>query len=125
MNAKVDTQDSKLDGLKLTAAAVIAGAGLAGFYFFPDQHLLVRVLGLLVVFAIAIALAMTTARGRSLWQFMQDTRMEVRKVVWPGRSETTQTTLLVVAMVFVVALLLWLYDSLLGWLIRLLTGQGA
>ena len=51
--------------------------------------------------------------------------VSVRKVVWPGRTETTQTTLLVVVMVFVVALLLWLYDSLLGWLIRLLTGQGA
>ncbi len=125
MNAKVDTQETKLDGPKLTVAALIAAAGLAGFYFFPDQHLLVRVIGMLVMFGIAAALALTTARGRGLWQFMQDTRMEVRKVVWPGRTETTQTTLLVVAMVFVVALLLWLYDSLLGWLIRLLTGQGA
>jgi len=125
MNAKVDTEDSKLDGLKLTAAAVIAGAGLAGFYFFPDQHLLVRVVGLLAVFGIAAALGLTSTPGRNLWQFMQDTRMEVRKVVWPGRTETAQTTLLVVGMVFVVALLLWLYDSLLGWLIRLLTGQGA
>jgi len=125
MNAKVDTEDSKLDRLKLTAAAVIAGAGLAGFYFFPDQHLLVRVVGLLAVFGIAAALGLTSTPGRNLWQFMQDTRMEVRKVVWPGRTETAQTTLLVVSMVFVVALLLWLYDSLLGWLIRLLTGQGA
>jgi preprotein translocase subunit SecE len=125
MNAKVDTEESKMDGPKLTVAALIAGAGLAGFYFFPDQHLLVRVIGLLVVLGVAAGLALTTDRGRALWQFMQDTRMEVRKVVWPGRSETTQTTLLVVGMVFIVALLLWLYDSLLGWLIRWLTGQGA
>ena len=73
----------------------------------------------------AAAIALTTARGRGLLQFLADTRMEVRKVVWPGRTETTQTTLLVVGMVFIVALLLWLYDSLLSWLIRLLTGQGA
>jgi len=125
MNGKVETQETKADGLKLGLAALVAAGGLAGFYFLPDQHLLVRVVGLLVVLGIAVALALTTVRGRGLWQFAQDTRMEVRKVVWPGRTETTQTTLLVVAMVFVVALLLWLYDSLLGWLIRWLTGQGA
>jgi len=125
MNAKVDTQETKLDGPKLTVAALVAAGGLAGFYLFPDQHLLVRVVGLLVVLGVAAAIALTTARGRGLLQFLADTRMEGRKVVWPGRTETTQTTLLVVGMVFIVALLLWLYDSLLGWLLRLLTGQGA
>jgi transcriptional antiterminator NusG len=99
MNAKVDTQETKLDGPKLTVAALVAAGGLAGFYLFPDQHLLVRVVGLLVVLGIAAAIALTTARGRGLMQFLADTRMEVRKVVWPGRTETTQTTLLVVVLV--------------------------
>jgi preprotein translocase subunit SecE len=59
------------------------------------------------------------------WQFLVEARMEVRKVVWPGRTETTQTTLLVVGMVFIVAILLWAYDSLLGALMSWLTGFGA
>jgi preprotein translocase subunit SecE len=67
---------------------------------------------------------LTTNLGRSLWGFILESRIEVRKVVWPSRDETTRTTLLVFAMVFVVGLILWVLDMFLFWGVRLLTGQG-
>ena len=86
--------------------------------------MLLRTLGLLVVAAGAAALALTSAQGRQLWRFALDSRMEVRKVVWPTRQETIQTTLIVIVMVFILGLILWLFDTILRSIFNLLVGQG-
>jgi len=67
-----------------------------------------------VVTVISVGIALTTERGRSFDQLRKESWVEVRKVVWPSRQETIQTTLVVMAVVVVVALLLWLVDTLLG-----------
>ena len=118
-------QSNRQDALRLSIALVLILSALAGFYYMAEQSLLIRVIGLIAVLGVAIAIAMTTERGRSTWGFFQDARMEVRKVVWPGRSETTQTTMLVLAMVIVMALLLWMFDSVLSLAVRWLAGLGA
>jgi preprotein translocase subunit SecE len=119
-----ETQASGLDTVKLAAAGVLLGGAVVAFYWFADQSLLVRVLGLLAVAALSVALASQTALGRSVWGFLGDTRTEVRKVVWPTRAETTQTVLAVLFVVVLMGVLLWLLDMFLLWAIRLLTGQG-
>jgi preprotein translocase subunit SecE len=83
-----------------------------------------RVLGLLAAVGLAVAVGLTTEKGASLWRFLQESRAELRRVDWPTRAETVQTTLAVMAMVVLVGLALWLIDMLLFWLVRLLTGQG-
>ncbi|MEJ2687210.1 MAG: preprotein translocase subunit SecE [Gammaproteobacteria bacterium] len=124
MNARVDTRGSKLDSFKLTVALVLLAAGVGAFYYFADQVLVVRVIGLLVVAGVSVLISSQTATGRRAWKFVQDARTEVRKVVWPTRSETTQTTLVVVVMVIAMGILLWLLDMFLLWAVRLLTGHG-
>ncbi len=66
--------------------------------------------------------ALQTAKGKSFLVLAKEARTEIRKVVWPTRQETTQTTLIVVAVVLVMALLLWGLDSLLGWAVSLIVG---
>jgi len=61
-------------------------------------------------------------RGGAFWQLVKGSRTEIRKVIWPTRQETTQTTMIVVAFVFVMALILWAMDSLLGWLVSMAIG---
>ena len=61
--------------------------------------------------------------GQKVWVFAKQSRMELRKVVWPTRQETIQTTMIVVAMVVVMALVLWGVDSILTWAITWLTGS--
>ncbi len=112
---------SKLDVVKLLGAATIVLVALGGFYYFPGESLLIRVIGLLVAIGIAAGIALTTAKGREVWRFGQDARGELRKVDWPTRTETVQTTLAVFAMVTILGLLLWLVDSLLLWIVRFLT----
>jgi preprotein translocase subunit SecE len=124
MTTKIETHDSRLDVAKLALAGVVLAAGIVAFYYFAGQSLLLRVLGLLVVAAIAVAIASQTEKGRNAWEFMQEARNEVRKVVWPTRQETVQTTLVVIALVIVFAILMWLLDWLLFGAVRFLTGQG-
>jgi preprotein translocase subunit SecE len=125
MNAKVEAESSRLDSLKLGAAVLMVAGGIYAFYHFEDQHLVLRVLGLLAVAAIAIFIAAQTDLGRNVLGFIGGAQSEVRRVVWPTRTETVQTTLAVVLMVFLVGIFLWLLDMLLLWAIQLLTGQGS
>ena len=122
MDAKTELQGSRADTLKLISALLIITLAIASFYYYADQSLLVRVIGLLVVGGIAVAIGFRTEQGRQLWGFLRDAQIEVHKVVWPTREETIKATLLVVLMVVVVAIFLWLLDLLLGWLVRMLTG---
>lgn len=124
MNSKAEPQDSRFDTVKLITALLILVGAVGGFYYYSEQSTLVRVLGLLAAVGVAALVALQTDRGRFVWAFFKDAQVEVRKVVWPTRKETVQTTLIVMAMVIVVAIFLWLLDMLLAWAVRLLTGQG-
>lgn len=124
MNARAEAGATGLDTTKLVAAAVLLVAGIYGFYHFAAYSALLRVVGLLVVGGLAAAVALQTEQGRRLWQFAGDSRTEVRKVVWPTRQETIQTTLVVIVMVLILGIILWLFDMMLMGILRLLTGQG-
>ncbi len=125
MNAKTEVEGSGLDTAKLTVAIVLLLAGIGAFYQFEGYSILLRVLGLLVVGSAALGIAYQTRVGRLAWGFVQASRAEVRKVVWPTRQETVQTTLVVFVMVLVMGIMLWLFDLMLMTIVRALTGHGA
>ena len=124
MTAQSEPGTPVADIIKQVLALVLIIAGVGGFYYFSEQSLLLRVLALVVVFVLAAGLLFTTGLGGKIWQFMKESRIEVRKVIWPSRQETTQTTVIVFVMVFLVGLVLWLLDMFLFWGVRMLTGQG-
>ncbi|MGB5472000.1 MAG: preprotein translocase subunit SecE [Gammaproteobacteria bacterium] len=124
MNAKVETEVSRFDGLKLTLAVLLLAGGIGAFYYFEDQLLVVRVLGLLAVAGVAVFIAAQSSMGRGVLGFVTGAQSEVRRVVWPTRAETVQTTLAVLFIVLLVGIALWLLDMVLLWAIKLLTGQG-
>ena len=113
---------NRADTYKLLAAGALILIALVAFYVFANHSLLVRVIGLLAAAGAAVAIALKTEVGAETLEFTQGARAELRKVVWPTRAETTQTTLIVIAMVVIMGLLLWLFDVLLLWLVRLVTG---
>lgn len=124
MNAKVETEVSRFDGLKLTLAVLLLAGGIGAFYYFEDQLLVVRVLGLLAVAGVAVFIAAQSSMGKGVLGFVTGAQSEVRRVVWPTRAETVQTTLAVLFIVLLVGIALWLLDMVLLWAIKLLTGQG-
>ncbi|MNC23441.1 preprotein translocase subunit SecE [compost metagenome] len=122
MNAKAENKDSRLDILKWSAATILVAVAVVGNQYFSAEPLLYRVLGIVVLAVAASFVALQTAKGGAFFALAKEARTEIRKVVWPTRQETTQTTLIVVAVVLVMALLLWGLDSLLGWLVSLIVG---
>ncbi len=125
MNSKTESTQSTFDSVKLTLALVLVLGAIAAYYYFADASKLPRFLGLVGATVIAAVIASQTDKGRSLAGFVKESQIEVRRVVWPTRQETLQTTLVVMAVVLVVAVLLWLLDLMLGGLVRLLMGQGS
>ena len=124
MNAKVETEASRFDGMKLLLAVSLLAGGITAFYYFEEQMLVVRVLGLLAIAGIAVFVAAQSSAGKNILGFITGAHSEVRRVVWPTRAETVQTTLAVLVMVLLVGIALWLLDMLLLWAIQYLTGQG-
>jgi preprotein translocase subunit SecE len=123
MNTQTEASTNIFDVVKQVFSVVFVIAGIAAFYHFSDVKLIYRVLGLLAVSGGVVAMLATTALGHTITTFIADSKIEVRKIVWPTRDETTRTTLLVFAMVSIVSLVLWLLDTFLFWGVRLLTGQ--
>ena len=124
MNTQVEASASVFDVVKQVFSVIFVVAGVAAFYYFSEISLLYRVLGMLLVVLVVAGVTLTTDMGRNIWSFVLESKLEVRKVVWPAREEAFRTTLLVFAMVFIVGLILWLLDMFLFWGVRFLTGQG-
>lgn len=118
-----DQGEAGLDWLKWALVFILLLAGLVANHYYSAFSLLVRTLGWLATVGIAAWIASTTQKGKQIVEFFRDSRMELRKVVWPTREETVQTTLVVVVMVVILALILWGMDGILVWLVGWLTGQ--
>ena len=117
MNTKVQAEESKHDSIKWIAVVAIVAIGVIGNSWFSGESLLYRVLALLVLAAVAGFIALQTAKGRTWFKLFKDAKGEMRRVVWPTRQETLQTTLMVLAAVLVVALMLWGMDTFFGWIV--------
>ena len=113
-----------VDTAKLALAIVTLVAGVGAYYWFTDLPVAVRILMVLAGLGLGAALLFWSAQGQVIWQFVQGSRVELRKMVWPTRQETLQTTLVVFVFVLLLGVFFWLVDMLLAWATRYLTGQG-
>ena len=116
-------EEGQLDWLKWLIAVALLLAGLVGNHYYSEVSMPIRTIAWMAVLAIACFVASKTQKGRWVVEFFRDSRMELRKVVWPTREETVQTTMVVAVMVIILALILWGMDGILVWLIGWLTGQ--
>lgn len=124
MHSKVESASVKIDSFKIAAALILVVGGIAGFYVFSGESLLLRVIGLILCAAVAVVIALQTEQGRAIWAFVQESQTEVRRVIWPTRQETLQTTGIVILMVIIFAVVLWLLDLALGAGIQSIIGRG-
>ena len=125
MSTKTESGPGILDTAKLVLAAVVLVSGIVAYYYYDNESLLLRVAGVLVGFALGAVIAFQSMQGQALWQFIQSSRGEIRKVIWPTRQETFQTTLTVFVFVLIIGIFFWLLDMGLLWITKIVTGQGA
>jgi len=124
MSTKTESGPGPLDTIKLIVAAGVVIGGVVAYYYFENESLLLRVAGVLIALAIAAVIAYQSMQGQEFWRFLQSSRGELRKVIWPSRQETVQTTLTVFVFVLILGVFFWLLDMGLVSITRWLTGQG-
>ena len=113
-----------VDKIKVSLAVLLLMAGVAGFYYLSESPMVLRVVSVLAGIAVAAVVGWTTEPGKQFFVFAQEAVVETKKVVWPTRKESFQTTGAVFAFVVAMAVFLWItdkgleyvmYDLLLGW----------
>jgi preprotein translocase subunit SecE len=107
-----------IDKLKLAIAAALVAAGIWAYYWLGEGTALVlRILAVVAGVLLGAAVAWFSAPGRQFALFANESITEVKKVVWPTRKETMQTTAAVFAFVIVMAVFLWVSDKTLEWVL--------
>ena len=116
---KTVPNSSLQDTLKMAAAGLSLVVGVALFYMLDENILFYRVLSVLSMAVVAAILYFMTARGKVTAEFLRGSRIELQKMVWPTKSETLHSVLIVFAAIFIIAIFLWMLDLLLAWLMQM------
>lgn len=112
------------DKVKAVVAVLLVIGGIVGYYVLSAQPAWQRWIVVVVGIVLGLAVLAWSEYGRSFWQFVLDSRIELRKVVWPTRNETGMTTLVVFGFVIIAGLFFWVLDVVLAWATKTLSGQG-
>ena len=122
MTANTEEKVYRLDALKWLLVISLVAAGVVGNSHYSAESVLYRALALLVLAVVAVLVAINTAKGAAIADVVRGAFVELRKVVWPSRQETNQTTLIVVGVVIVTSIILWMLDSVFGFIASKLIG---
>ena len=114
--------ESKSNNTYLIVSIVVLISGMILFYYFSDVRLFYRVLAMISVVILSGFIGYQSDFGKLVYSYISDSKVEIKKVTWPTKQETTQTTLGVIVVVIIVGIILWLFDMLLGWAIGTLYG---
>ena len=126
MTDDIKTQDAgTADKVKLTIAILIAIAGVAGYYLLANQPTWLRWMAVVASLVLAAVVVALSRYGTEFRRFVELSRIELRKVVWPTRQETLQTTVVVFVFVAIAGVFFWALDLVLAWATKFLTGQGS
>jgi len=123
MSEQVQENATPLDSAKLVAGVLVLAGGVVAFYLFPALPIWLRWIIVLAALVLGALVSLQSHQGKIFWAFVQASRVELRKVVWPERQETTQVTIVVFVMVLVLSLFFWGLDTLLAFMTRWLTGR--
>ena len=123
MNAtNTENQSGSFDLVKwIIVIGLLAGA-VVGNYMYGEESVLIRAVAVLAAVGVAMAIASQTDKGREAISFAKESRLEIRKVVWPTRKEAMNTTLIVLAATAFMALVLWGLDGILVRVVGFITG---
>ena len=122
MSVVTEEKQFRLDWLKWLVVVALVAAAIYGNWYYSAESVLYRALALLAAFIVAALFAFRTEKGAALLELAAGARTEWRKVVWPTKQERVQTTLMVVVVILIMAVILWGIDSLLSWLASMIMG---
>jgi preprotein translocase subunit SecE len=123
METQDETAPTLFDTVKLIVSLAILIGSVFGYYYYSSASVLYRAVGVFVGFVLAVVVAFQSAQGKTLWAFIQGSRVEMRKVVWPTREETFQTTVVVLVFATIMGVFFMLLDLSLQWFTGMVMGR--
>jgi preprotein translocase subunit SecE len=124
MSDKAENASNPLDLVKWIIVIALLGGLVYAYSAYEEISVLYRALAAVTVVVISLGIAATTEKGSNFLIFAKDARTEVRKVIWPSRSEANRMTLIILLATAVVGVMLYLIDMVLVWVIGLITNIG-
>jgi len=116
-------EGGSFDLIKWIVVTSLVACGIwANWYYSDEINVLIRALALVSGAVFAVLIALQTEKGKRLWETAREARSEIRRVVWPTRQETIQTTGIVILLMILFSLILWGLDSFLSWLVKSIIG---
>ncbi|EAQ63269.1 preprotein translocase, SecE subunit [Marinomonas sp. MED121] len=122
MSSSTEAQAPNADIFKWVAVVLLVTVAVVGNNYFSEESLLYRLIAILVLAGLAGFIGLQTVKGKAFSVLAREAKTEIRRVVWPTRQETVQTTLIVLAVVIFMSLVLWGVDSFLGWVVSSVIG---
>lgn len=116
-------QKTKLDTIKWFFIWTILVSAVIANYYFSSVAVSIRLIGWLLLLLLVLGLISLTQKGKVWGAFVEESKKELRKIVWPTRQETIQTTIVVVLTVVIAALFLWVVDAVLVQCVQFLTSN--
>lgn len=124
MATQQNSTSSWLDTALLWLAIVVLCGSIFGYYWYAASVTdVIRVIGMLAGVVVAVLIALQTAIGKTAWSYIRGSRAEMRRVVWPTRRETVQTTMMVIVVVLILAIFIWAMDIVLAWGVQVIAGR--
>jgi len=124
MSTPQNAASSAAGSMIILLSLLMLVGSILGYYYFDAQPVVVRTLGVLVGVAASLFVFTRSPKGAVVWDYVRGSRTEIRKMVWPTRQETLQTTLIIGVFVLIFAIFLWLLDMALVEIVQFLTGRG-
>ncbi len=122
LGGDVQNQGHRYDWAKWTLVCGLVVVAIYGNWYYNAESLFFRALAFLLILAVCVGIAFRTQKGSATWELALGAKTEWRKVIWPSKEERNQTTLIVVGVIMLMALILWGIDSLLSWIASLIMG---
>ena len=123
MNTYVSDQKTNIRNWILwSIVLLLLVTGIVGNSYYGGESVFYRASAIVALLGVALWIALKTSQGASFLLLFREARVELKKVIWPTRIETGQTTGIVLVVVLFVALILWAIDSIFAWLITILVG---
>ena len=113
------------DKIKIAVAAALLMAGITAFYYWSESLMIIRVTSVIAGTVAGAVAFWTSTPGKEFFTFAQESVDETKRVVWPTRKETLQTTGIVMVFVVIMAIFLGILDAWLAWLFKVFLGWGA
>ncbi len=123
MTIKLVEAGEVMNKLKWLTVIFLLAAGIVANYYYGQIAWPLRLLAWLLGLPVVALIAFQTQQGKLALNYIRESRLELRKITWPTRQETVQTTFIIAVMVVIVSIALWGVDGVLMWLIGWLTGQ--